>query len=218
VWIINSKGFIKRRSWPDKVLSNISLERLRKSMQNLKIVGILAGIRTEHLQNRPRNIHGTSWSPWVSVILKIHGNFLSDAQFSGESTQDNNYVNILNAPFSLFTTHISYHVHQAEANTVKLYSAEEAKRPHLDKLTGMFVRPRHGLQEFLITGPTLSIFIISVWKKMHSSPRRLVFEPRWLHLRFVVDEAEFFFFFFFIWFVRLLALRPLLAYCASLGW
>jgi hypothetical protein len=26
------------------------------------------------------------------------------------------------------------------------------------------------------------------------------------------------FFFFFIWFVRLLALRPLLAYCASLGW
>jgi hypothetical protein len=27
----------------------------------------------------------------------------------------------------------------------------------------------------------------------------------------------FFFFFFFIWFVRLLALRPLLAYCASLG-
>jgi hypothetical protein len=24
--------------------------------------------------------------------------------------------------------------------------------------------------------------------------------------------------FFFIWFVRLLALRPLLAYCASLGW
>jgi hypothetical protein len=27
-----------------------------------------------------------------------------------------------------------------------------------------------------------------------------------------------FFFFFIIWFVRLLALRPLLAYCASLGW
>jgi uncharacterized protein YqhQ len=27
-----------------------------------------------------------------------------------------------------------------------------------------------------------------------------------------------FFCFFFIWFVRLLALRPLLAYCASLGW
>jgi hypothetical protein len=24
--------------------------------------------------------------------------------------------------------------------------------------------------------------------------------------------------FFFIWFVRVLALRPLLAYCASLGW
>jgi hypothetical protein len=33
-----------------------------------------------------------------------------------------------------------------------------------------------------------------------------------------INIKTFFFLFFIIWFVRLLALRPLLAYCASLGW
>jgi hypothetical protein len=35
---------------------------------------------------------------------------------------------------------------------------------------------------------------------------------------FIFGVCCYFFFFFIIWFVRLLPLRPLLAYCASLGW
>jgi hypothetical protein len=46
-------------------------------------------------------------------------------------------------------------------------------------------------------------------------PRRLT--TLWASTACYMDSFTVFFFFF-IWFVRLLALRPLLAYCASLGW
>jgi hypothetical protein len=39
-----------------------------------------------------------------------------------------------------------------------------------------------------------------------------------IYLKNGVVNFRFFFFYIIIWFVRLLALRPLLAYCASLGW
>jgi hypothetical protein len=72
------------------------------------------------------------------------------------------------------------------------------------------------------SGRKVANIVIDVLRNFQTSPEKsflLSCQEKWAanHIATVVSEAVRTLWIFFIWFVRLLALRPLLAYCASLG-